>query len=126
MAIIGTATGPYVLDALDEEVTIGPGQLITNLNLSDTEVTLFNVSSTAGTWTITCTASLDGAEWFALNLSAITSFPSSNTFSASGGTISTIYQIFHANIPYVRLKMTAYTSGVVTLGPFLTRRTGTR
>ena len=126
MAIIGTATGPYILDALDEEVTIGPGQLITNLNLSDTEVTIFNVSSTAGTWTITTTASLDGVEWFPLNVAVVTAFPTGNTISASGGTISNIYQLGQVNIPYLRLKMTAYTSGVVTLGPFITRRQGTR
>lgn len=126
MAIIATATGPYVLDALDEEVTIGPGQLITNLNLSDIDAVLFNVSSTAGTWTITSTASLDGVEWFPLNVNVVTSFPSVNTISASGGTISNIYILANGNIPYLRLKMTAYTSGVVTLGPFIARRTGTR
>lgn len=126
MAIIETATGPYVLDALNEEVTIGPGQSIDDLNLSDTEVLLFNVSSTAGTWTITANASLDGVEWFAISVGVVGTFSSTSTISASGGTISNAYSISHANIPYLRLRMTAYTSGAVTLSSFITRRTGTR
>jgi len=126
VAIIGTATGPYVLDALNEEIIIGPGGTITDINLSDTEALLFNISSTTGTWTITTNASLDGVDYFAINLGVITSFPSSSTVSASASTISNIYIINHSNLPYIRFRMTAYTSGVVTLGPFLTRRTGTR
>lgn len=126
MAIIATATGPYVLDALDEEITIGPGGIIDYLNLSDTDQLMFNLTSTTGTWTLTCTVSLDGVDYFAQNLNAQGSFPSGNTISASASTVSNLYNIAHANIPFIRLRMTSYTSGIVTIGPILTRRTGTR
>ena len=112
MAIIKTL-GPWTLDALDEEVIFGPGY--NDLNLSDANsVAVQAHTAVSSTWTITFQQSLDGVNWVNFSVSPATgSFGA--TFSAAAGTFSNVFFCSTSNRPYMKIKMTAYTGGEVTI-----------
>lgn len=105
--------GPWTLGALDEEVIFGPGY--NDLNLGDANSVLVQAhTAVTGTWSITFQQSLDGVNWVNFSVSPATgSFGA--TFSAAGATFSNIFFCSTNNRPYMKIKMTAYTSGEVTI-----------
>ena len=118
MAIIKTYNTPVTLDALDEEIIFGPGYIDVDLSGSSTlYVQLF--TSVTSTWTITVQQSLDGTNWVNHSVSPATgSFGA--TFSAAGTSFNNILSISSSGRPYIKIKMTSYTSGEVTITTALT------
>jgi hypothetical protein len=112
MAIIKTI-GPFTLEGLDEEVIFGPGY--NDVNLSDANTVYVQAfTPTTSTWTITFQTSLDGENWVSLNVTPSTgSFGSS--FSTAAISFSQLFSCSTANRPYMKIKMTSYTSGDLTL-----------
>ena len=119
MAIIATSE-TVTLDALDEEVIYGP-----EMSMSDTDALIVQAfTATTSTWTITFYGSVDGVNYVTFS---VTPFSGSfgNNFSASGTSYSNIFTAGHSNIPYIKVKMTSYTGGNVTLKA-VSRRVFTR
>ena len=122
MAIIATAPGPYVLQSLEDTLTFGPGQDV-DVNLSDIETILFNISSTTGTFTLRGEVSLDGQLWVVNAVSTITGIPLA---AVSASSIDNIYRISPFNLPYFRFVFIDYTDGVITIKNINSLRTATR
>ena len=123
MTIIQTA-GPFTLDALDEEVIFGPGY--NDINLSDANSVFVQAfTSVSGTWTITFSSSLDGTNWVNFSVSPSTgSFGA--TFSAAASTFSNLFAAATGNRPYLKIKMTAYTDGELTITKVISSTLSTR
>lgn len=123
MAIIQTAPSSYTLDALNEEIIFGPGGV--DLNLSDTDAVVFQITAPTSTLDLQFQSSLDGTNWFPLSFSRQGSNASA-TIQLSAASYGDIGTGLHANIPYVKFKVTSYTSGSITIVRIFSRRTGTR
>ncbi len=109
MAIIATSE-TVTLDALDEEVIYGP-----EMFTSDTDGLIIQAfTANTSTWTITFYGSVDGVNYVTFTVSPFTG-TFGNNFSASGTSFSNIFIAGHNNIPYIKVKMTSYTSGDLTL-----------
>ena len=121
MAIIASHTA--VLDALNEEVIFGPGEV--EIYTDDTDTILLHIVATSGTWTIAFTWSLDGVNYYSSNLFPLLGGAPATSLSASATTFNNMYTWPHSNIPYLKMKMTSYTDGVVTVNA-ASRRTLTR
>ena len=111
MAIIASDTS--VLDALNEEIIYGPGGV--SLYTDDTDLMYLHFTATSGTWTISFSWSVDGTNYYSASVFPIVGFGVNSSISASGTTFNTIYRWTTSNTPYLKVKMTAYTSGVVTV-----------
>ena len=110
MATINTGTG--TLGALDEVV---------QWNADDADGTFVAVT---GTWagTITFQVSVNGTDWVAFNytpLAAGGALASTLTANSAGVRMSLL------NVPYARVRMTAYTSGTANI-QFVNYRNSTR
>lgn len=116
--------GPWTLDALDEEIIFGPGY--NDINLSDANTVFVQAfTSVSGTWTITFQSSLDGTNWVNFSVSPnIGSFGA--TFSAAAATFSNMFSCATSNRPYFKIKMTAYTSGELTITKVISATLSTR
>lgn len=116
--------GPWTLDALDEEIIFGPGY--NDINLSDANTVFVQAfTSVSGTWTITFQLSLDGTNWVNFSVSPnVGSFGA--TFSAAGTTFSNMFSCSTSNRPYFKIKMTAYTSGELTITKVISASLSTR
>ena len=123
MAIIKTL-GPWTLDALDEEVIFGPGY--NDMNLSDANTLYVQVhTDVSGTWTITFQQSLDGVNWVNFSVGPATgSFGA--TFSAAASTFSNLFSAGIGGRPYMKIKMTSYTSGELTITKAISTNLSTR
>jgi len=119
MAIIATSE-TVTLDALNEEVIYGP-----EMFMSDTDGIIIQAfTATTSTWTITFYGSVDGVNYVTFSVTPFTgSF--GNNFSASAATFNNIFTAGHNNLPYIKVKMTSYTSGDLTLKA-VSRRVFTR
>jgi len=118
MAILRTYNTPVTLDALDEEIIFGPGYIDVDLSGSNTLYVQLH-TAVSGTWTITVQQSLDGTNWVNQSVSPATgSFGA--TFSAAAQSFSNILSITSAGRPYVKIKMTSYTDGEITMTTAIT------
>ena len=123
MAIIQTAPSSYTLDALNEEVVFGPGGV--DLQLSDTDALYFQITAPTSTLDLQLQSSLDGTNWFPLSFSRQSSNASA-TIQLSAASYGDIGNVSHSNIPYLKFKVTAYTSGSITIVSAFSRRIFTR
>jgi GH24 family phage-related lysozyme (muramidase) len=104
------ATKVATLDALNEEVILAQDVYMQEAD----GIGIQAYTDASSTWTITFYGSLDGTNYVAVPVTPFTgSF--GNNFSAAGTTYSNIFTLTTNNMPYVKVKMTAYTSGNVTL-----------
>ena len=119
MAIIATSE-TVTLDALNEEVIYGP-----EMSMSDTDGLIIQAfTATTSTWTITFYGSVDGVNYVTYSVTPFTgSF--GNNFSVAGASYSNVFVAGHSNIPYIKIKMTSYTGGDITLKA-ISRRINTR
>jgi len=122
MAIIKSHLTSYTLDALDEEVIFGSEYI--NLDLSDTDALLFTIVAPTSTLDFQCQASVDGINWAPFSMSRGTGFGA--TIQLTGAAVTDYARVNHQNMPYIKLKITSYTSGSVTISSFKTARQYTR
>lgn len=122
MAIIKTHAGPYTLEALNDEVVFGSGYI--NLDLDDTDALLFTIVAPTSTLDFQCQASIDGTNWSPYSMSRGQGFGA--TIQLAGAALTDWVRVSHGNIPYIKLKIVAYTSGSVTVSSFKTFRQLTR
>lgn len=122
MAIIKTHAGPYTLEALDEEVVFGPGYI--DLDLDDTDSVLFTFVAPTSTLDFQCQSSIDGTNWSVQSMQRGQGFGA--TIQLAGASLTDVCRATHSNIPYVKFKITAYTSGSVTISSFNSIRQFTR
>jgi len=122
MAIIKSHLTSYTLDALDEEVIFGSEYI--NLDLDDTDSLLFTIVAPTSTLDFQCQASIDGINWAPFSMSRGTGFGA--TIQLTGAAVTDYARVSHQNIPYIKFKITAYTSGSVTISSFQAARVFTR
>lgn len=122
MAIIKSHAESYTLEALNDEVVFGSGYI--NLNLDDTDALLFTIVAPTSTLDFQAQASVDGTNWSPISMQRGQGFGA--TIQLAAASLADWARIAHGNMPYIKLKVTAYTSGSVTISSFNSLRQFTR